>query len=200
MNPTVSVNKTGLWSGNVVRLVVGSKVANSLSSTMALDLVKAFKRVDFPELGVARQSHHRIVIIVATTALRIAMRSDAFSFFLERVNAIANATSIDFQFRFPWTSRADTAAQSAQGQAFANQPWQQIFQLRQLHLQFTFSRLRSLRENVENQFSAIDNFYTDHFFQSALLICSQFLIDDTRFAPISCTISASSCTFPEPRK
>ena len=51
MNPTVSVIMiSSLILGSFIFLVVGSKVANSLSSAKTLDLLIRFNKVDFPAL------------------------------------------------------------------------------------------------------------------------------------------------------
>ncbi len=59
---------------------------------------------------------------------------DALRFALQKGYAIANTPSVDFELRFTRTSCADTAAQSAQLSAFADQPGEKIFSVEQAQL------------------------------------------------------------------
>ena len=57
-------------------------------------------------------------------------------------------TPVRFQLRLPGAARADPAAEFGKGGAFSFQPRLKVFQLREFDLQFTFTALRALGENI----------------------------------------------------
>ena len=64
--------------------------------------------------------------------------------------------------------------------AGADQPRQQILQLRQLDLPLPFPRARAPREDVENQLRAIDDFATDPLFNLTKLRRRQLVVENRR--------------------
>src|SRR6266496_4086751 len=85
---------------------------------------------------------------------------------LESVDAIAHAPSISFQFRFTWAASADAACQARKCRVVPdNQTGQKVLQLCQFYLDFSFTRLCSLREYIEDQLRAINHFEIGRFRQ-----------------------------------
>src|SRR5689334_9394842 len=81
-----------------------------------------------------------------------------FDLFLQAMDAIANAAAIGFEFCFTSAAAIDATRETRErGVLTRNQTRQQIFQLRQLNLNFSFFRLRTLREDVEDQLRTIDD-------------------------------------------
>ena len=69
----------------------------------------------------------------------------------------ADVAAIGFELGFAGAARADAAAQPRQPAPDADQPRQQIFELRELDLQLAFARARAPGEDVEDQLRAIDH-------------------------------------------
>ena len=78
----------------------------------------------------------------------------------------------------PGPLRADAAAQPRQRLARADQPRQQVFQLRELDLQLAFARAGAPREDVENQLRAIDDLAIEALVQLAQLRRRQLVVED----------------------
>jgi len=96
----------------------------------------------------------------------------------DRVNARADAPAIGFELRFTGASRADAAAEPRQRVARADQPRQQVLQLRELDLQLAFPRPRAPREDVENELRAIDDLAIDLLFDLPQLRRRQLVVED----------------------
>ena len=76
------------------------------------------------------------------------------------MNAFANTAAVNFQFCFAGTGAADAAGQTGKGSVQMRQPRQQVFQLRQFHLNFSFTAVGAPGKNIQNNLSAVDNFQT----------------------------------------
>ena len=96
----------------------------------------------------------------------------------DRVDARADAPAVGFELRFAGASRADAAAEPRQRVAGADQPRQQVFQLRELHLQLAFARPRAPREDVEDELRAIDDLAADRLFDLPQLRRRQLVVED----------------------
>ena len=60
----------------------------------------------------------------------------------------------------------------------ANQARERIFHARQIHLQASFHRLRSLRKDIQDHFLAVDHQHPGELFPVPLLRGSEFVIED----------------------
>ena len=83
--------------------------------------------------------------------------SDVFQFLFEAGDAVPDPSSVDFEFRFAGSPKADTAADPGQGRIFSDQPRQDILELRQFDLELPVPAVRMLGEDVEDQLSAVDD-------------------------------------------
>ena len=83
---------------------------------------------------------------------------DPFDVAADGVNARADAAAIRFELRLAGPSGPDAAAEPRERVARADEPRQQVFQLREFHLQLAFARPRAAREDVEDELRAIDDF------------------------------------------
>ena len=70
---------------------------------------------------------------------------------------MADPPAIGLELRFAGAARADAAAQPRQRGGRADEPRQQVLQLRELDLQLAFARPRAPREDVEDELRAIDD-------------------------------------------
>src|SRR5690242_1152467 len=113
----------------------------------------------FSGVGISDNRDDRQPVPGSSFATLLASLSLRFDLALETIDAIADATTISFEFRFAGASAADTACQTRERRILArNQTWQKVLQLRQLDLNLSFFRLRALREDVEDQLRSIDDF------------------------------------------
>ena len=94
------------------------------------------------------------------------------------MNARADAPAVGFELGFAGASRADAAAQPRQRRAGADEPRQQVFQLRELHLQLAFARPRAAREDVEDELRAIDDLAADLLLDLPQLRRRQLVVED----------------------
>ena len=78
----------------------------------------------------------------------------------------------------PGPPGADAAAEARQRVAGADQPRQQVFQLRELHLQLALARPRAAREDVEDQLRAIDDLAADLLLDLPQLRRRQLVVED----------------------
>src|ERR1051326_799107 len=102
-----------------------------------------------------------------------------FDLFLETIDAIAHATAIRFEFRFTRTTTTDAAGESGERRILtSNQTWQQVLQLRQLNLSFSFTRVCALRGDIEDQLRTIDDLQVCRLRQRTHLRSRQLAIED----------------------
>ena len=98
--------------------------------------------------------------------------------FANLLDANADPASIGFELRFAGAARADAAAEARQRRASADQPRQQVFELRELDLPLAFARARTPREDVENELRAVDDLPLDARFDLAQLRRRQLVVED----------------------
>ena len=94
------------------------------------------------------------------------------------MDARADAPAIGFELGFAGSARADAAAEPRQRVAGADQPRQQVFQLRELDLQLALARPRAAREDVEDQLRAIDDLAADLLLDLPQLRRRQLVVED----------------------
>src|SRR6185436_15378794 len=80
--------------------------------------------------------------------------------------------------RFAGSACADAAAEPGQRRAGADEPRQQVLELRELDLQLALARPRPPREDVENQLRAVDDLAADLFLDLAQLRRRQLVVED----------------------
>src|SRR5699024_3658252 len=74
----------------------------------------------------------------------------------------SNMSSVRLQFGFSGAPCTNAAAESRQSCSLTVQPRQQVFQLCQLHLQFTFFCMSAFGENIQYKLTPIDNLCSEH--------------------------------------
>ncbi len=99
-------------------------------------------------VGVADQRNRRHCRLLPPLARLLAPPADQVDLFREHADAVPDPAAIGFEFGFAGASRADAAAEPRQRGARADQPRQQVLQLRQLDLQLAFARARALRAKM----------------------------------------------------
>ena len=91
---------------------------------------------------------------------------------------LSDPAPVDFQLGLAGSAGANAAAEPRKVRPLARQARQEIFQLRQLDLQFSFIAARPLGKNIQNQLTAVDDPNFKCGFQVALLGRGEILIDD----------------------
>ena len=91
---------------------------------------------------------------------------------------VPDAAAVGFELGFAGAPRADAAAEPRQRGAGADQPRQQVLQLRELDLQLAFARARAPREDVEDELRAIDDLAADRLFDVPQLRRRQLVVED----------------------
>ena len=112
--------------------------------------------------------HHREVDPAAAFATQRSLLADLLDVVVEFADPMTDATAIALQLLLARTAGADTGAQPGEVPT-ALQPWQQMVQLRRLHLQPAFLGARALGKDVEDQLGAVDDLHLELLLQVALL-------------------------------
>src|SRR5215213_8589436 len=99
-------------------------------------------------------------------------------FALDGLDSDANAPPVAFQFRFTGAAGADAAAKARQRCARADEPWQQVFELRELDLPLAFACFRAARKDVEDELGPVDDFAFESLFELPQLRRGQLVIED----------------------
>ena len=86
--------------------------------------------------------------------------------------------AIGFELRFAGPARADAAAQPRERHARADEPRQQVLELRELDLPLAFPRSRAPREDVENELRPIEHLPFDARLDIAQLRRRQLVVED----------------------
>ena len=92
--------------------------------------------------------------------------------------AILDPPPVDFQLGFTGAASADAAGEAGQGGTLSGEIGHQVFQLRQLDLQFAFSTVGVLGEDVQDEHGAVDDPELSTFSDGAALAGCQALIED----------------------
>ncbi len=146
--------------------------------------VRAGERVEqggFAGVRVTDNRSQRPLAALASGALRRALAANFVEFAFNFVDALGtfrrSASSCDSPSppRIPMPPRLprQVAPESRESR-------QQMLQLREFDLQFAFARAGALREDVENQRRAIQDFAVEDFFQVAALRGRKFIVENHR--------------------
>src|ERR1700737_2449366 len=122
----------------------------------------------FAAVGVSDYGDHREGDAPPSLARQGALLADFFDFSIELADAMADASPIAFQFLLARAAGADAGAQAGKI-ATALQPWEQVVQLRGLHLETALLGAGALGEDVQDQLGAVDHLDLELFLQVALL-------------------------------
>jgi hypothetical protein len=93
-------------------------------------------------------------------------------------NASVDLSPVGLELRFTWTSRSDAASKLRHFDTSSRQARQQIFQLRQLYLQLTFTCPCVACEYVENKLRPVQNTAVYLAFQITLLRWTELVVED----------------------
>src|SRR4051794_19223254 len=104
----------------------------------------------------------------------------AFQLALEPRNPLLDAAAIDFELGFTRPPRPNAAGLTRQVSPHSREPRQQILQLRELDLEASFPAPGALREDVENELGAIENFTRKEVLQVAALGRRQLVVENHR--------------------
>ena len=113
----------------------------------------------------------------ASAQLRAAL-ADLLDVVADGVDARADPAAIRFELRLAGTACADAAAEPRQRVARADEPRQQVLQLRELHLQLAFARPRAAREDVEDQLRTVDHLSLEPLLELPQLRGAQLVVED----------------------
>ena len=132
----------------------------------------------FSRVGIAHNGDRHNAVPSAAFPITAALSGDFGKFFFQIVDFSADMTAIGFEFGFTRTARADTAAQTAHGNALAGQTGQHIAKLRQFDLQLALARTCSPGENIENEHGAVNRADVGGVFDVAHLNGGEFAVKD----------------------
>ena len=90
----------------------------------------------------------------------------------------AHQAAVRLELRLAGTARADAAAELRHLRAASGEPRQQIFELRQLHLQAALTRARMAGKDVQDELRAVDDAAVELFLQIAQLGAGQLVVED----------------------
>lgn len=96
----------------------------------------------------------------------------------QRPDTPTNPAAVGLELRLARSPGTDTAAQPRQGHTGANQPRQQILELRQLDLQLTFPRPGTRGKNVQDELRPVEYPAVKHAFEVAQLCRAQLVVED----------------------
>ena len=129
-------------------------------------------------VGVADERNRRHRRLVAPLAQLRAPAPHLLDVFADHVDARPDPAPVGFELGLARSPRPDAAAEARERGAGADQPRQQVFQLRQLHLQLAFARPGAARENVENELRAVDDLAADLLFDLPQLRRRELVVED----------------------
>ena len=180
MKPTVSDTSSSRRSGSCTRRTSGSSVTNSAFEATASSPVEHVEERRLAGVGVADQRHRRHRRLVTPLARLRPPPAHRVDLLRDHADAVPDPPAIGLELRFAGAAGADAAAEPRQRGARADQPRQQVLELRQLDLQLAFPRPRAPREDVEDELRAIDDLAVERFsmLRSCAGLSSLSKIDD----------------------
>lgn len=129
-------------------------------------------------IRIANQSHNRQRIALARSTRLGALRLQLFHALLQLPDAITEQATVKLQLGLAGTPQADrTTALAFKVGPAAHQARRHVLELGQLDLQLAFVRAGTLREDVQNQASAVDDTTLGQFLKIALLHRTQHMVD-----------------------
>ena len=140
------------------RRIVGSRVANSMSSAPTADAGQAVEQGRLAGVGVADQRHHRVRHALARLAVQRAGAFHLFELALQLGDALADQAAVDFDLAFAGAAEeAEAAALAFQVGPGPHQPRALIGERRQFDLQPAFMGAGARAEDFEDQAGAVDD-------------------------------------------
>ena len=104
--------------------------------------------------------------------------ADILDLFFDVPNSPINFAAVGFELSLTGAACADAARKLRHLNSASAQPRQQVFQLRQFHLQLTFTGSRMSGKNVENKLGAINDPRLDNFLDVALLRGGEIVVKE----------------------
>src|SRR6185295_19995429 len=93
-------------------------------------------------------------------------------------DARADDTTVRLELALTRTARPDAALRAGEVRPQARQPWQLVFELRELDLEASFVGLRVEREDIEDQPAAVDDLDAQELFERPLLRRRELVVSD----------------------
>ncbi len=132
----------------------------------------------FAGVGVAHHRERGQRHFKALAPLRGAARLHGVQFLRELLDAVGDFAAVGFELGFAGAAGADAAAEPRHLNAFAGKPRQQVIELRQFHLELSFTGAGSRGEDVEDDLGAVHYAHVERFFEVAQLRRRKLLIED----------------------
>src|SRR5271166_572358 len=155
------------WQLNVPqRGIEGSKHPRAFQHS---GLSECVEQRGFPGVGVAHQCDDRNRHGFTALALLPADAAHVLQLLLHVTDAAVNLAAIGFELSLARAARADTATELRHFHAAPGEAREQVFQLRQFHLQLAFASSGVTGENVEYELGTVDNADAKLALQVALL-------------------------------
>ena len=108
-----------------------------------------------PRVGVPHQRH--FVCVAAPLALHLPTLGHLGEAVLEQLDAVPHEPTIGFELRLTGATHADAAAELLEVGPHAREARQRVFELGELHLHARLGAARPHREDVQNEFGAVDH-------------------------------------------
>ena len=105
-------------------------------------------------------------------------RCDLFEVALEVADALLDQPAVDFELLFARAAHADAHLDARQVRPHPLQPRQRVLELRELHRQAGFVRLRAAGEDVEDQLGAVEHLDAEGLLQIASLAGRKIVVED----------------------
>jgi len=132
----------------------------------------------FTGIGVAHQSDHGDRHGLASLPLLAANALDVFQLLFDVADAAIDASAIGFELGLARSAGADTTAKLRHFYAAPSQSWKHVFELRQFHLQLSFTSACVAGKDVEDELGPVDDANVKLALQVALLRRSEFMIEN----------------------
>ncbi len=179
MKPTVSDSTAFEPPGRDTALMVGSSVANSVSSAKYLGPGQRVEQGRLAGIGVADQRHRRVGHALARFAMQAARTAHLLELLADDVDALADDAAVGLDLRLAGTAeKTEAAALPLKVGPGPDQPALLIDEMGELDLQAPFPRPRPLAEDLEDQPGAIEHLGVPCPFEVALLHGCERVIDD----------------------
>ena len=130
----------------------------------------------FPCIGVTDQRNRSVFSTGRNRSLFPSLNHRQFA--PQITNFFFDQAAVHFQLLFTRTPHPDTAFDSRKVGPHLLEPGERIFKLRKFHRKACFACAGPMGKNIQNQFSPVDDFYAERFFQIARLRRTQVIIEE----------------------
>ena len=136
-------------------------------------------------VGVADDGHRRNSVTLTVGSLGFASGLHGFDFAAQLSHPVANATTVELDLRFTGATRTDTGTASDLATSLTRhrltptaKTRQEVFELCELNLGFTFAGFSVLSEDIQDQRGPVNDFDLDDVFETTTLGWCKLTVDN----------------------